>query len=196
MKKCYKCNKIKNLSDFNKDSSRKDGYMHKCRSCGKKYYRSNKERIRNKNKEYVIKNYQKVRKSNRASTRKYYENNKESSLRRTKLNHKKRMKDDIQYRVACNLRRRLNHAVRKAKAGSHIKDLGCTIPELIKHLESKFKPGMSWDNYGYYGWHIDHIIPLSRFDLASAENIKQACHYTNLQPLWWKENISKSNRSM
>lgn len=196
MKKCYKCNKSKYLSEFNKDSSCKDGYMYKCKGCEKEYYKNNKETIKNKNKEYIAKNYQRVRKSNRVSTKKYYAKNKESSLKRTKLNHKKRIKHDISYKIACNLRRRLNYAVKGAKAGSHIRDLGCTASELVKYLESKFKIGMSWNNYGYYGWHIDHIIPLSKFDLTNYEHIRQACHYTNLQPLWWKENISKSNKEI
>jgi len=50
---------------------------------------------------------------------------------------------------------------------------------------------MSWENYGYYGWHIDHIIPLS-FGKNDKE-IYELCHYTNLQPLWWTENFDKSD---
>lgn len=60
-------------------------------------------------------------------------------------------------------------------------------------MERQFKPGMSWDNYGQYGWHIDHIKPLARFDLRDPVQVKQAWHYTNLQPLWWHENLAKSD---
>jgi hypothetical protein len=75
------------------------------------------------------------------------------------------------------------------KAGSPVRDLGCTVPELKLHLEALFQPGMSWDNYGE--WHIDHIKPLAKFDLTDRDQFVQACHYTNLRPLWAEENLSK-----
>ena len=67
--------------------------------------------------------------------------------------------------------------------------LGITIKELKIYLENKFKDGMTWENYGFYSWHIDHILPLSSFDLSNPEQQKKAFHYTNLQPLWAKENL-------
>ena len=66
--------------------------------------------------------------------------------------------------------------------------------ELKEHLEKQFKEGMSWENYGFYGWHIDHILPLSSFDLTKAEEQKKAFHYTNLQPLSAKENLQKYSK--
>lgn len=102
-------------------------------------------------------------------------------------------KNNLQWKLKKRLRTRLTSAIRRGqKTGSAIKDLGCTIPELIAYLESKFQPGMAWDNYGQ--WHIDHIIPLSRFNLNTRKELLNACHYTNLQPLWAIENISKGNR--
>jgi len=68
------------------------------------------------------------------------------------------------------------------------------MPYLIAHLESKFQEGMSWENYGKNGWHLDHIIPLSAFDLTDPEQLKIACHYTNIQPLWARDNLVKSNK--
>jgi hypothetical protein len=68
--------------------------------------------------------------------------------------------------------------------------VGCSIYQLKDYIESKFKQGMSWENYGLNGWHIDHIKPLSSF---TVDNIMEANHYTNLQPLWAKENLIKSN---
>ena len=70
--------------------------------------------------------------------------------------------------------------------------LGCSIDSLKRHLSKKFKIGMSWDNYGIHGWHIDHIIPLS--SAKTIEDIEKLCHYTNLQPLWAKDNLQKSNK--
>jgi hypothetical protein len=77
------------------------------------------------------------------------------------------------------------------KSGSAIRDLGCTVEELKKHLETHFQPGMTWDNYGE--WHVDHKIPLSSFDLSNPVEFKKSCHYTNLQPLWALDNIRKSD---
>lgn len=72
--------------------------------------------------------------------------------------------------------------------------IGCDIEHLIKHLESQFRDGMSWDNYGIKGWHIDHIIPCNAFNLWNPEEQKKCFHYTNLQPLWASENLAKSDR--
>jgi len=93
------------------------------------------------------------------------------------------------------LRSRIRNCVKsERKSGSAIRDLGCTIEELKLYLESKFQPGMTWDNWSRCGWHIDHVVPLASFDLTDPEQFKQACHYTNLQPLWAKDNLSKSDR--
>jgi len=67
------------------------------------------------------------------------------------------------------------------------------VPELMAYLEALFTPGMTWDNRGLYGWHIDHIKPLASFDLTDREQFLQACHYTNLQPLWWQDNLKKGS---
>lgn len=80
------------------------------------------------------------------------------------------------------------------KAGSAVKDLGCSIQEFKIYIESKFLPGMTWDNWGINTWHLDHIISLSSFDLTIREELLKAVHYTNLQPLWAKDNIKKSNK--
>jgi len=98
-------------------------------------------------------------------------------------------------RIKNNLRTRVNHALNGAyKIGSAIDDLGCTVEELMNHLESQFLPGMTWENRGMHGWHVDHIKPLSSFDLTNEEEFKKACHYTNLQPLWAEDNLKKSNK--
>lgn len=108
---------------------------------------------------------------------------------------KNKYSNDINFKLAMILRARLTGALKgKLKIGSAVRDLGCSMSAFIAYIESQFHPGMSWDNYGYYGWHIDHIIPLSSFDLSDPEQLKKACHYTNLQPLWAKDNFNKSDR--
>ena len=99
---------------------------------------------------------------------------------------------DLAFKLKTGLRSRMSRAIKtNAKAGSAVRDLGCTIPELKAHLEAQFQPGMTWDNWSLKGWHIDHIKPLTSFDLTDREQFLQACHYTNLQPLWASENLSK-----
>lgn len=71
---------------------------------------------------------------------------------------------------------------------------GCTREELIKHIERKFLPEMTWKNWTTTGWHIDHIKPLASFDLSDIEQLKKACHYSNLQPLWAEDNLKKGNK--
>ena len=70
--------------------------------------------------------------------------------------------------------------------------VGCDINYLRKHLEKQFEPLMSWDSYGK--WHVDHIIPVTKFDLTDPEQQKICFHYTNLQPLWGEENMKKSDK--
>lgn len=108
------------------------------------------------------------------------------------LSRKRKPADVVVTRIRRNLRSRLNRALRGLyKSGSAIRDLGCSIVEFKQHLESKFSPGMSWDNYGMYGWHIDHIIPLVKFNLRDPFELQKAIHYNNLQPLWAVDNLKK-----
>ena len=71
--------------------------------------------------------------------------------------------------------------------------IGCSILELKQYLELKFKKGMTWDNYSFYGWHVDHIKPCASFDLTDIEQQKECFHYTNLQPLWCNDNWIKGD---
>lgn len=110
---------------------------------------------------------------------------------------KLRRDKDPNYRIACNLRSRLSKAISQDhKKGSAVRDLGCTLDQLRLYIENQFVDDMSWSNYGHGvdKWNIDHIRPLSSFDLTDPEQLKIACHYTNLQPMWHLHNISKGNR--
>jgi hypothetical protein len=71
--------------------------------------------------------------------------------------------------------------------------VGCTVEELMAHIEAQFQPGMTWDNWGLDGWHIDHIVPLASAG-DDIEAMTRLWHYTNLQPLWAADNLSKGAR--
>ena len=72
--------------------------------------------------------------------------------------------------------------------------IGCTFKELKQYLEKQFKEGMTWNNHGFYGWHIDHIKPCCSFNLINEEEQKKCFNYKNLQPLWAKDNLKKSGK--
>jgi len=147
------------------------------------YYQVNKDKILTQKKDYYISNIDKI---------KFYRNSNKNKIRQYS---KIKLKSDIKFKLSTTLRSRLNVAIKNNyKSGSAVRDLGCTIEQLKVYLESKFQPGMSWDNYGLYGWHIDHIKPLASFDLTDRKQLLEACHYTNLQPLWAKDNIIKRDK--
>jgi hypothetical protein len=128
---------------------------------------------------------------------KYYLSNKNHKISKDREYRRRRMQIDIGYKLRQSLRKRLNKAILiNQKSGSAIRDLGCTIEELKAYLESKFQEGMTWDNWGRGSkcWHIDHIKPLAAFDLTDRNQFKEANHYSNLQPLWEKDNLEKSDR--
>lgn len=101
------------------------------------------------------------------------------------------------FQIQQTLRARLNNVIngnaKYRKMEKTFDLIGCSPNFLKQYLESLFKDGMSWDNYGRYGWHIDHIIPISRFDLTKELNMKWAFNWKNLQPLWAIENLEKWN---
>jgi hypothetical protein len=128
----------------------------------------------------------------KAAQKKYQQS--EHGKERNRIYLRDKYANDIQFRLSVNLRNRLRAAIKgNSKKGSAVYDLGCTIEELKLRLESMWLEGMSWDNYTHKGWHIDHIKPLSSFDLTDPEQLKEACHYTNLQPLWALDNLKKSD---
>ena len=125
------------------------------------------------------------------ASRKWREENPEKA----KKYFNERYVNNIQYKLSKLVRSRLWKAIsREQKVGSAVHDLGCTLEELKIHLENQFEEGMTWDNWKPDGWHIDHIKPLSKFDLTDPVQFKEAVHYTNLQPLWAEENFKKSNK--
>lgn len=97
----------------------------------------------------------------------------------------------LRARFVAAIRRHLDGTLRSRTAAAY-RLLGCELSELVRHLESKFLPGMSWENRSQ--WHVDHIKPLCTFDLTKPEQQAVAFHYTNLQPLWAIDNLRKGGR--
>lgn len=155
----------------------------------RKYYLKNREKIIKKAK---IKRQKNIIES-RKKQREYYYNHKEKYTKKSIEYQNNRRKNDLNFKLRQNLRKRLRTAIKnKFKSGSAILDLGCSIEKFILWLEMYFQEGMNWNNYGE--WHIDHIKPLSKFDLENRDELLKACHFSNLQPLWAKDNLSKGNK--
>lgn len=101
----------------------------------------------------------------------------------------------LERRIKGNLRCRLWAALRGARKSANTFELvGTSIDGLKQHLEAQFTPGMSWDNYGKNGWEVDHIRPCASFDLTSPAQQRECFHFTNLQPLWARDNAAKRDR--
>jgi hypothetical protein len=190
MKTCTKCSIIKPFTEFYR---RGHGYKSQCKECcseyGKKNYLDNKE-LHNKK---MVEHYESNKARYKETQKKYRVNNKEKINLIAKEYSSSRFKTDIIFKLKHNLRIRINQFIKSSeysKSNSMLNIIGCTPQELKLYLESKFKDGMSWENYGE--WHIDHIIPL-----AFAENINELYnlnYYLNLQPMWRLENLKKGQK--
>jgi ribosomal protein S27E len=224
---CIKCNINKDINNFHRDNSRKDGHRDYCKDCNHRLYYIHHAKIKiicsvckkefirvvgnqkycskkcykEQHKKYLKLNIEKIQKSkhkwylkNRTKeinrVTKYRQIHKEE-IRKSSSNYEKnRKKIDVNYRIRCYLASRIWKVLKGIdKSKSTIKLLGCSIEELKNHLASKFTKGMSWDNYGK--WHIDHIKPCASFDLNKESEQRKCFHYTNLQPLWAEDNLSK-----
>jgi len=201
---CNKCKKIKPFSEFNKSSKNKDGIKHTCKDCRRLMYYEYAETAKELNKKRYIEKRGEILaktaeyKKNHAEFYKnyfksYYEKHKTEIKISVRENSKKRKKDDVSYKILCNCRTRIYKAVKGINRSERtIELIGCSIEKLMEHLESQFKPGMTWENYGK--WHIDHIRPCASFDLSDPEQQKDCFNWKNLQPLWAEENFTKHAR--
>jgi len=148
-----------------------------------------KQKIKVTNKHYIDNNREHIRKLQREWKRKNWITIKQ------KFNEK--YQNNIQYKLTILLRNTLVLQIKKSNTKKYdktIKLLGCSIQQFKQHIEEQFKPGMTWENHSFYGWHIDHIKPISKFDLTKEEEQRKCFHYKNLQPLWAIENLSKNGR--
>ena len=157
----------------------------------KQWHEENKEHISELNKLYRINN----REQCNSAQKKWYINNKDRYLKSVRIRYSERYVTDPNYKLKKTICCKIKQTISGRKKYKHsIELLGCSINDVRSHLERQFLPGMTWDNWNLYGWHIDHIIPISFFDLTKEEDQKQCFHYTNLQPLWALDNITKSNK--
>jgi hypothetical protein len=214
IRKCTDCDKVIRLECktglcrqcYNKRPKVKNIALSKerRRQAQAKYFRANKEKMNiDSAKNYAL-NKDKINQQKR-------EKNKDANCKAQKLlrnyNYRQRHKDsinfklreryhnDVSHRIKRQLRNRLNKIVKyNRKFGSAVKDLGCSINFLKTYLTEQFTDGMSWDNWGQGvdKWQIDHIRPLSQFNLEDRDELLVACHYTNLRPLWHSEHVKKS----
>lgn len=168
------------------------------REYGRKWKQENRERCKETRNNWRKKNKEKWNECCRIYVSKNKEKLAEYGKSRSEYINKyliERRKNNIQFRLSGNLRSRFGECIRKNyKNGSSIQDLGCNLQDFIKYIENKWLISMTWENYGKFGWHLDHIIPLSSFDLTNRKELLKACHYTNYQPLWAADNIRKSNK--
>jgi hypothetical protein len=177
---CSRCDQDKHFEEFHVNNATKRGRLARCKKCvsetckeryskdktyHQEYYKKNKEKIIPKVKEYLKRGYRKE--------------------------YRKRTHVKIARYQRKRIRELLNQAGTR-KSHRTLKYIGCTTKELMSYLENKFQEGMTWENYGFKGWHIDHIRPCASFDLSDPEQQKQCFHHTNLQPLWAEDNMRKS----
>jgi len=181
-----------NQRDFYTKNKDNPAFLEKYKKRNKEKYNNNKEKFSQQNKDYYMRNKDKVKEINKN----WAKNNKLKDSQRRKKYVKTKSKNDPNFKIRTRLRTRMNLALfgeQYAKADKTFNLIGCSPSQLKSYLESLFQEGMSWDNYGVYGWHIDHIIPCASFDLTNPEQQRKCFHYTNLQPLWAVDNLKKGS---
>jgi hypothetical protein len=211
MKKCLKCSIEKPETEFYIDGRSKYKklslirYKSTCKECwSQKFHELDLEEIerrRKKSLEYYHKNKDKISLKSRTihkekiteTKRLYRTKNKERLAKKRHENRKNRV--DLNYKISDSVRSRIRSSLRAVLANKNRSSselLGCSYKFLISYLESKFTKGMNWGNYGVKGWHMDHIIPCSSFNLSDPEEQKKCFHYTNVSPRWATTEIAIS----
>lgn len=204
---CTKCLLPKILDDFPNSKAYKTlGKNARCKKCindhAKAYRESNKEKVKASRKSHYQKNKDKLNQDRKKYTEKhkdkkkeydlvYREENKEKISEYKKNWTKEKSKDPVQ-KIKKNMRRRLHHVLKgNLKADKTFALIGCSAVELKSYLESLFQEGMTWDNYSTFGWHVNHIKPCHAFNLLDSGQQKECFHYSNLRPLWWRDNLTR-----
>lgn len=182
---CSKCNNEKELDNFRKDITKKDGLRPDCKKCVQEFERKRREKFPNMMSS-KLNNFYSQNPEKRKEYRKNYKKRKQEQ-------RKERRKVDPIFVIVNNVRCRIYKYLTKhnvTKRSRTFSIVGCSPLELKEYIENKFMDGMTWENRNL--WHIDHIIPLS--SAKSEKELYGLCHYTNLQPLWAEDNIRKGNK--
>ena len=178
---CSKCKIDKPLSEYSKDSHTISGHDHRCKICSRK-----------RSKFYRIKNAEK-----RSAYDKKYRNKKREQINaQRRKNKRKRWHSDTAFRMESLIRKRVNQFLtKKTRSAKTMELLGCDIDFLKIYLQytayANYYLDFDIENYSSKEYHIDHIVPCASFDLSDSKQQKQCFHYSNLQILGAKENISK-----
>ena len=162
----------------------RDTHKEERRITNKKYYEKNKEKYKEYQEKYRKEHKDEINKKHR-EYRKTHKDNKEIK----KKAEKRRLKNPL-YRFKHITRNAISRSFSRCGKRKNTRTesiLGCSIEDFRSYIESKFKDGMTFENYGQ--WHLDHIIPLASAN--TEEDIIKLCHYTNFQPLWKEENLKK-----
>jgi len=191
-KKCHQQQWRENNREKDREIDRKwrEKNKDKINKKSNEWYHKNKKRLQKKWKEYYKDNKEKVLSQNK----KWRENNREKERKIQNIYTLNREHSDTNFRLRKRFASQIVSAIKKQqgkKAYNTIKLLGCSIKKCIEHLNKTAPKGITINDIGQYKYHIDHIIPCASFDLTKEEEQLKCFHYTNLQLLWWEENIKK-----
>jgi len=207
MKNCTQCRRDLPLSEFSMRSASPDGLSYMCRGCaaqrGKQYRAARREAEAERRKDYRIRNSDYVssykrawqdanREAYNAYMRRYRRTDKARSARGQY--ERSRASTDHRFRLDRNLSRQIRLSLAGSKQGRSWETLvGYSLDELMREIESKFQPGMGWENYG--DWHIDHVYCKALFRYQSAGDVEFRLCWAlrNLTPMWGRENRAKSD---
>jgi hypothetical protein len=202
MKQCTKCKSGKEIFEFYKKTS---SWCKECYNSQKRaFYKENKARLIDVSKGYYLANKEEVlekkkihhsinKENQNKKCQEYYQKHRDELIKKNIQYELERRKVDPAYRARKNLRKRVRDAIKEKGFSKRTeKILGLNQTEFKEYIESKFTEGMTWENYGYRGWHIDHSKALST--ASTIEEMEALCHYTNLAPMWGIENMKKGNR--
>lgn len=199
--------RAKAYREANKDAlkAKRDACREANSAKNREYYAANKEVIRARTRRWLAENAERVsavaaeyRRKHPEKKRAYYLANKAKRHKWFFQWQKAKRQSDPSFAVQCKVLKWTSRAMRRHLSGLPVSTstrivqlLGCDWLEFIAHIEAKFDEGMTWSNHGRSGWHFDHILPLSSFDLTDEAELRRACHYTNVQPLWAADNVRK-----
>jgi hypothetical protein len=193
LKECSSCQRRKSRSSFYVRKSASDGLRSNCKQCMKERADAKK----NEKAAYDKRRYEDTREQVLARVKDAYDPETKAAYDRARrpevmARRRERYRTDVNYRLKCNLRSRLYGALKRGrKSAATMVLLGCSIEKLRQHLESLFTEGMRWAALMRGEIEVDHIVPVAAFDLTAPEQQRACFHYSNLQPLWKKDNRRK-----